>query len=301
MRGHLVKYAKPPLTLQQQVALLVARGMAGDPALMLQRLSVVNYYRLSGYWHPFKQSDSSFHPGTNFDAVWRRYVFDRKLRLLVIDAIERIEVTVRTQLAYLHALTSGDPFAYAVDQAALPGLNQDDRDRFLYDLQHETSASKETFAEHFRNRYGDQHAHMPVWMAAEVMTFGCMLTFYRGSPPQIKKDIAAVFGVHDVVLSSWLFALNVVRNVCAHHGRLWNRELRIKPKIPDRNLAWHQPVEIDNSRLFGVMTLCKHCLNRVAPQSHWPDRWHSLLREFPDVPRRNMGMPDNWQNCPIWH
>ncbi len=91
-----MKYAKPPLTLEQQAELLLSRGMRGDRATMIDRLAVVNYYRLSGYWHPFRNSgDDTFRPNTTFTNVWQRYAFDRRLRLLVIDAIERIEVAVR--------------------------------------------------------------------------------------------------------------------------------------------------------------------------------------------------------------
>jgi abortive infection bacteriophage resistance protein len=76
-------------------------------------------------------------------------------------------------LANCLALRGNDPFAYATDVASLPGLSPDERFRFLTELEEETSHSKETFAEHFRNKYGADHTHMPVWMACELMTFGC--------------------------------------------------------------------------------------------------------------------------------
>ena len=296
-----MKYVKPPHTLEEQADLLLSRGMDGDRATMIARLAVVNYYRLSGYWHPFRNSaDDAFKPNTTFDKVWERYAFDRHLRLLVMDAIERIEVAVRTRLAYCLAHQSGDPFAYATDPAALPGLPPDERIRFLADLANETAHSKETFAEHFRNKYGDQHKHMPIWMAAEVMTFGWMLTLFRGAHPDVRKQVASAFGVHDVVLSSWLLALNTIRNTCAHHGRLWNRQFGTKPKIPAKDPAWNSPVVVRNDRIFGILTICKYCLDRIAPQSHWPDRWRGLLAKYPYVPRGSMGVPANWDECPIW-
>ena len=296
-----MKYTKPPLTLEQQVDLLLSRGIKGDRATMINRLAVVNYYRLSGYWHPFRNpNDDAFKPNTTFEKVWERYVFDRHLRLLVIDAIERIEVAVRAQLAYLLAHQTGDPFAYATDPAVLPNLASDERLRFLEELADEARHSKETFAEHFQTRYGDEHPYMPIWMAAEIMTFGGMLMLFRGSHPDIRKAVAARFGVHDVVLRSWLLTLNTVRNICAHHGRLWNREFGTKPKIPAKDKAWHTPVPVGNDRVFGILTICKYCLDGIAPQSHWPNRWRSLLDAYPYVPRGSMGIPTNWQECPIW-
>lgn len=296
-----MKYVKPPLRLEQQADLLLARGMAGDRATMISRLGVVNYYRLSGYWYPFRSPHADdFKSNTTFDKVWDRYAFDRHLRLLIMDAIERIEVAVRTRLAYCLVFRNGDPFAYATDPGMLPGLAADERLRFLESLRAETAHSKETFAEHFRTKYGDEHAFMPIWMAAEVMTFGWMLTLFRGTHPDVRKDVASLFGVHDNVFDSWLLCLNTVRNICAHHSRLWNRHLGTKPKIPTKDSAWHNPVEVGADRVFGILTICKHCLDRIAPQSHWPQRWRDLLAKYPYVPRGSMGVPDNWADCPIW-
>ncbi len=301
-------YAKPPLTFDQQADLLIGRGMAGDRALIISRLQSVSYYRLSGYWFPFRNPDpadaacrlDTFRAGATFDAVWDRYVFDRRLRLLVMDAVERVEVAVRSQLAYHHAHHHGSPFAYADDPKALPGLRPDQRQRFFDDMAGQLRNSKEMFVEHFRAKYGKHHAYLPVWMAAEVMTFGSMLTFYRGCHPDVRKAVTALLGVHDTVLDSWLLTLNTIRNICAHHGRLWNRELGVRPKIPHKDPDWHSPVKVESSRMFAVLTICRYSLSRIAPQSLWPDRLRDLLTAFPRVPLLSMGFPLDWENCPIW-
>ncbi len=114
-----MEYNKPPLTVEEQAKLLIKRGLSGNLELIMSRLAAVNYYRLSGYWYPFRNPDDSFKPGTTFDNVWELYVFDRHLRLLVMDAIERIEISVRSQLAYNHSHTYGS-FGYATQKAALP-------------------------------------------------------------------------------------------------------------------------------------------------------------------------------------
>ena len=125
-----MKYSKPPLTIDEQVELLLKRGMDGNPDVMAQRLTAVNYYRLSGYWHTFRNPDDTFKPGTTFDLVWNTYVFDRHLRLLVMDAIERIEIAVRSLMAYHHAHEHG-AFAYALDPKSLPKLSPDAYQDFL--------------------------------------------------------------------------------------------------------------------------------------------------------------------------
>lgn len=276
---------------------------------MIARLSATNYYRLSGYWQPFRQPNpanaraplDTFKPGTTFDEVWGRYVFDRRLRLLVMDAVERIEVAVRTQLTYHHAHDHG-PFAYSTDAASLPKLNGAEFAAFVDRVTEEIDRSKDTFADHFRSKYGDTHRFLPAWMLAEVMTFGTMLTFYRGASKKVKQSVASEFCMPDAVLDSWLLTLNAVRNICAHHGRLWNRELGVKPFIPRINdyPDWHTPVKVQNNRMFGVLTICKWSLDRVAPQSCWPSRLRTLVEESPNIPLLSMGFPANWRECPIW-
>lgn len=298
-----MKYSKPALTREQQADLLISRGMLGDRDHIISQLSVVNYYRLSGYWHTFRLLPAhDFSPNTTFDKVWTRYVFDRRLRLCVMDALERLEVNFRGQLAYHFAHEFNCPFAYADDPAALPNLRSDRRNRFLTMLADDLSSSKEVFVEHFRSQYGNDHPYMPVWVATEIMTFGHVLTMYQGAPNSIKKSIAAPLGIHDGVLGSWLLSLNTIRNICAHHSRLWNRKLGTMPMIPNRknDPDWHIPVTVSNDRVFGVLTILKYCLDRIAPQSSWSERLFDLLDSYPEIPLKSMGFPVAWRTCPIW-
>lgn len=296
-----MRFTKPALTLDEQADLLLSRGMIGDKSLIIQRLSFVNYYRLSGYWYPFRISDNSFKSGTTFEYVWQRYVFDRHLRLMIMDAIERIEVAVRSKLAYHHAHLYG-PFAYANSPSSFPKFSSNEYTKLITHINKETERSREIFVEHFHRKYGDTHSYLPVWMVTEVMTFGTVLSFYRGSSRKIKQGIASIFGLPDRVFESWLLSLTAIRNMCAHHGRLWDQVLGYKPLIPHRDdyPDWHQPVEVANNRIFGILTICKYCMDIIAPQSHWPDRLHDLLGRFPEIPKTSMGIPDDWSNCPIW-
>jgi abortive infection bacteriophage resistance protein len=298
-----MKYAKPLLSFDEQADLLLQRGMRGDRERIKQRLSSVSYYRLSGYWYPFRNVDDTFKQGTEFDVIWTRYAFDRRLRLLVMDAVERIEIAARTQLSYNHAQRHG-PFAYAKDPLSLPKLNVKSAEyqKFLSRVREETDRSRERFVDHFENKYGDCHDFLPVWMATEVMSFGTILTFYKGSSHQVKTAVATYFRIPEKVFETWLFTLNATRNICAHHGRLWNRELGIKPFIPYKNdyPDWHSPAKIQNNRVFAVLTICSYCMRLIAPQSNWSHRLKVLLSEYSEVPIPNMGFPSNWLDCPIW-
>jgi len=134
------------------------------------------------------------------------------------------------------------------------------------------------------------------------MTFGGLLTLFRGLDAGLKKDITAQYGLTDRILRSWLRALNAIRNICAHHGWLWNRELGYKPMIPKarKHPQWHDPVEVRNNRIFCILTILKYMLTRIAPQSNWQGRLNDLLAKYPDIPIVPMGLPENWQECPVW-
>lgn len=218
-----------------------------------------------------------------------------------MDALERIEITLRTQFAYHHSHGHG-PFAYYEDPKSLPKLRdnewQKSQARFLEEIQR----SREPFMIHFQKKYGSEHPAPPIWCAIEVVSFGSLVTLYRNTTRKVKKAVADVFGVPTEVLESWILALNTVRNLCAHHGRLWNKELGVKPMIPlkEQYPQWHEPVVIRPERVFGILSICKHCLDRIAPQSQWPERLRKLLTDYPEIPIRAMGFPDHWEESPIW-
>ena len=229
-----MKYTKPPLTYEQQADLLLARGLVADKAELVAKLTAVSYYRLSAYWHPFKRPDNTFAPGTTVATVWRRYTFDRQLRLLVMDAIERVEIAVRSRLVYELVHRHG-AFAH-LNATAFSGIPAAEHQRLLDDLHDSAQRSREVFVEHFQKTY-DEFPDLPLWTAAETMTFGQMLTMFRHCGKHIQRDIGAGLQISGNVLRSWLLTLNYIRNLCAHHARLWNRELAIKPILPDAKLA----------------------------------------------------------------
>lgn len=293
-------YSKVSLTYEQQADQLLKRGLIADRDVMVERLIMVNYYRLSGYLYPFRGPDDNYEKGTTLEMVWRRYTFDRQLRFLVMDGIERVEVSVRSALVYEHAHHFG-PFGYTVP-AQLPNLSSADFGRLLTDIYRETDRSKEVFVRHFKKKYGDQHGWPPIWMAAELMTLGTTLSFFRGVPASIKTSVARRYNQPEEVFESWLRALNVTRNICAHHARLWNRVLGVSPKIPKKhkNPEWHTPETIVNDRAFAILTVLRYLLRTIAPQSQWPQRLQVLLNDYPDIPVEQMGFPSNWRQSPIW-
>lgn len=295
-----MKYEKPPLTFEKQAELLLSRGLIADKSFLINCLKNVNYYRLSGYLYPYRQSDDTFKEGTTLEEVWRHYTFDRRLRLIVMDAIERIEISVRTQLVYYLAHKT-KAFGY-IEPKELPKLSAVEHRRLLKTIQDESKRSRENFVGHFINKYGDCHKYLPIWMTGEIVSLGVLFTMYRGLPDIVKREMGQYYGIPDQVLTSWLKTINVIRNICAHHSRLWNRVLGVKPFIPRKNKypQWHNPVSISQDRVFSVLTIFRYLLKIIAPQSNWNNRFSALLDEYPDISKWNMGFPDNWQRSPIW-
>lgn len=295
-----MQYCKPWLSLEDQADLLESRGLIGDRSSIIEHLKNVGYYRLSGYWHVFKDDRDNFKPGTTFDRVWGLYVFDRQLRLITLDAIERVEIFMRSQLAYFLAEETG-VFGY-LGRSALPRLSQDEYLSFLKRCMDCYSRSREPFVDHFRDTYGDKCGMPPYWIMVNVMELGLLLRLYKGAATGIRKKIALDLGIAPAVLESWLVALNTVRNICAHHSRLWNRPFGTKPMIPraKNDIRWHEPYEVEADRIFGVLTILSYLLMFVAPETSWRQRLFDQLNGRTNMDLLSMGFKEGWQECPFW-
>ncbi len=294
-----MKYNKRPLSFEQQADLLIERGLVADRALLIDRLKSVNYYRFSGYLYPFRESDSgNFKSGTTFDEVWHIYTFDRRLRLIVLDAVERVEVSFKTSLIYAFAHETG-PFGYT-DPKNFQKATDEKHEELMGKISTTVEKTREEFVKHFRSKYRDPD--LPIWMIGEIISFGDALTFYRLSDNKIQQKIALCYGVQDRVFSSWLHTINYTRNICAHHSRLWNRTIRVPPRIPYKKNApeWHYPVAIPGGKTFGILTILKYLVDRIAPQSEWKVRLFRLFDEYPEIQIGNMGFPANWRESPLW-
>lgn len=299
-----MKYPKEALSFEDQAQRLLERGLEANPEELTRRLMAVNYYRLSGYLYPFRVKDSDvYHPGTSLRTVWDRYCFDRRLRVLLLDAIERVEVAIRTQLVYHFAHEHG-AFGHC-NEDHLPLLSVAKYIAWRESLRIETDRSKEAFKTHFIKKYDERN--LPIWMAAELMSMGSMLTFYKGVAPAISDQVAAHFHMPGAQLQSWILSLNAARNICAHHSRLWNRALGYAPGLPQKNKHpnWHLKDEneknlLTNNRSGILLMVCRSFLSQISPTSQWHTRVEALFDEFPEIPVKDMGLPSDWRNHPLW-
>lgn len=285
-----MKYTKPFLSFEEQVTLLQSRGMAGTAEEIQRCLHAVNYYRLTAYWHPFKDRNDQFFPNTHINTVWRRYRFDRELRLLMMDAIERVEISLRCIIAYKLAKTSG-PFGY------LEEIYRDNlRGKKIFErkLTQALHNSPQDFARHFRDKYGDKHELPPIWIAVELLTFGSLAHLFKACSPKVRKNVGEHFDLSWRIVDSWMWTLKEVRNIAAHHERMWNRQFGNSALHPrgHRGKAWEN---IPRNQSFGIISILAYFMNRIAPQSAWFERIQTLFEGYPEIPVDSMAIPSTWQ------
>lgn len=298
-------YTKTYKTVEEQADLLIQRGLVCNRDTLIERLNWINYYRLSGYLFPFRKPNSDdFVEGTNLDQVWERYCFDRKFRLLMLDGIARIEVGLKTAIVLVFAREYG-PFGYKVREN-LPNISYEEFLNLQKSMLMEMERSKAPYVVAFKTKYGDSEDSLPLWMAIELMTFGSMLKFYEGMHKNLQNEISMAFSQQKGAFISWMKSLNVVRNICAHHERLWNRILGVTPILYPKNKAkkrqskWFAPVPVDNKRVFASITLVLELLSVMAPKSGWKKRLLKLLESYPNIPLCEMGFPEDWKKTPFF-
>lgn len=300
--GSPVKYGKPALTVEQQLDQLIRRGMViVDLDAAKQHLQHINYYRLRAYWLPDEMpaagGDHAFKPDTHFETILDLYGFDRRLRLLVMDAIERVEVSLRTRWAHVLSLRYGahgylDPKLFR---------NATQHQKCLTKLREELERSHETFVMHYRKTYSEPELP-PFWGICEVLSFGQLsLWFQNLLHGADRAEIAHPYGVDEQIIKSFAHHLTYVRNVCAHHSRLWNREMTIGMKVPAKPEWLGAALNTEKpKRLYNTLVMLAYMLDVISPRSQWRAHLLALLGQHPKVDLAAMGFPDDWQLSPIW-
>ena len=311
-------FSKDAASLDQQIETLISRGLEiTKPERARHYLSNISYFRMSAYTRPFyipatpDTIEHHFIPGTTFDDALNLYVFDRELRLLLLDAIERIEVALRAQLTQTLATKYG-PFGYLDAQIFDTRYNHD---WLLNELEKKVnSRDAEVFLNSYRRKYPDSPEHPPLWMALELLSFRQISTLFaklRNSEDQ--KQISNHFGFRFAVLKSWFRALSDLRNHCAHHARVWNREFGTSPVwphktpkhwiyVPDHISVPSHPEQSINPRrrLYFQLVIIETLLKKVSPTSQWADKLKTLLDKNPTLSQVHMGIPSDWKEEQFW-
>lgn len=278
---------KVPATPDEQIAKLRERGcIIRDEKLARDTLKYINYYRLSFYFEPFSVGKNQYEKGTTFEKILRIYELDRKLRSILLAALEEIEITLRAVISNYHALKYG----------ALGYQNPSTFDRthnhqsFMSRINHliESNSDRE-FVKHYKSRH---EGKFPLWVVMELFSFGTLAFFYKEMQSADKKAIASdAFGCSSSEADNWIFCLNELRNYCAHYNRLYANHFPVMPRTP-RDF---EP-ELTND-LFGYIVVMKQLYHDKA---NWNERvikpLSRLIHKNVDIVRlTDMGFPENWE------
>ncbi len=336
--------AKHFLSYNDLADLMLSRNLLADKTELIQRLRSVNYYRLTGYLYPFRETvtmpdgsrgkGENYRPGTTLDLVWQYYLFDRRLRFLLMDAIERIEIALRTHISHYWADAEKCINPQALRTSYKPAFEKKKRhEDLLNKIQKSYERSTLDCVMHHKNKGIQNVRDLPVWVMAELTTIGELVRIFSGLKGTLRQDIATSFGFKDVrFFESLLSLIHQARNYCAHHSRVWNvswlqlfvnptnmaksNMLPIVTRIPsDWNLVWNgvqnswlpqvgtaAPVISKTSTAFLLMA-CSHLLKQVAHTSSWQTRFKELMSrpETPYQAMKEMGLPKNWREHPFFN
>lgn len=277
--------------------MLKSEGLGiNDDKKVQHLLENISFFRFKSYLMPFRIPTSRvFKKDATFDDVYSLYKFDSELRKLICSEIEKIEISIRTQLSLIMGEEAG---IYWFEDAA----NFRDTGRhsvLLANLNSELRRCDDEAIVDFRRKYSN--AFPPSWMTFEISSFGTLSMIYRWlNAGHARRKVARFYGLSDTVFESWLHSLVYVRNICAHHGRLWNRRLSINALVPRKT---HQPfitIPKDTTRVYYVLSILLYFLHTVNPQHTFVPRFRSLLSKYPNVDIIAMGFPSDWEQEFLW-
>lgn len=288
-------------------------------------LGEVGYYRLSAYFYPFRQIKphrerttpwnfryDDFIEATRFQDAVDIYEFDRELRKILFEGLQLLEIELRSRISncagrediYLHL--KREHLDERMCSRRSSGGSKEAYDVWIRKYQSQIErASNEDFIQHHRHKYGGE---LPIWVALEILDFGSVVRLYDFLPKRIKNEIAQLFGVSQgAIFSSWLRTFNYLRNVIAHHSRLWNRVLvitpqKLNPKVVGTELE-HLAGE-ETRKLYPATAMLAYSLKGKEQVNDWRNQLRDHLINFPAVPtvdqRQSMGLPHKWDELELW-
>jgi abortive infection bacteriophage resistance protein len=292
--------AKPFHSYQDQIALLESRGLdVPDHVQAESFLKHQNYYRLSAYRFSFQDAPDHFRAGTTFEDLCQLYRFDRGLRFLVGEACKSLEISIRARWAYVLGEKHGQ-LAYENPTVFRQAQRHT---QHLASLDREIDRSHEIFIPHYKNTYGMPRP--PIWAACEVMSFGLLSRFYANiRQASTKKRIARTYSLSHGGLESLLKHASYLRNLCAHHSRIWNRSFTITVSLPTSQPASLIPAlntaPSAERKIYNSLVLLTHIMETVSTSPDWKARLktHLLTLNRPD--HSEMAFPTDWQNLAFW-
>lgn len=322
-------FSKCPTTPAEQISLLRKKGLRIDNETdSLSFLKSVSYFRLIPYMRSLQYSDEKqmFKQGRTFGNLIYLYEFDKQLRLLVMDAIGQIEVAIRANInnilsvAYNNAHWHLEPnnFDTNYDHQKLLDMVKKkqilERNKYTKECKKSYQSEnkqilqekyiKDNYLRYYTIKYKNPES-IPSWAMFEELSFGELSRLYKGlKKNNHKKEIARQLVIPNTeLLESWLHTLTPIRNICAHHGRLWNRELGVAPKQPQKaDFIWPNYLResYSRSRIAIILAILNYFMAQINPADDWKKRLFALCEKSSLITFNKMGLPNNWQSDTFW-
>lgn len=298
-------FTKLPKSLEEQLDTLIKRGMqVKNPEKAIFYLKHTNYYRLEAYWSPYESSRKphKFSGDADFDIIIDHYLFDRELRLLLLDIIERFEVSFRSVWAYhiSHELGPHGYFHYSKESVK----NKQWFNRTISELGKQIKRSDEAYIKHYNDNYIENFP--PIWVSCEVMSLSLISRFYSNLRVyKLRRKISSEFDFDESFLEGFLEHLTYIRNICAHHSRLWNRHLIKKMPLPrNKPSSIKENIFVDNTnsteyKIYNTLVILQHISVTVFKSDSWAKKLSSLILHH-GINEKRMGFPSYWKALPIW-
>lgn len=284
------RYQKPARSMAELLVHLKARGLAvADDAAALAAMKRIGYYRLLIYMRPLQLPTKQFMAGTTFDSILHLYEFDEKLRMLCLEAIQVIEVALRAAIVDRLATQHGAHF--------YTRSRHFESHAGFHVFMKQAIAAKYLAIDHYYKNYNDPPVP-PIWTVLEAVTFGTLSQMYSQLHLKNRKIISKAFSFDEKVLVSWFRSLNMVRNMCAHHNRMWDFKWQVDQPIAASALAavWSP----SQNRFYARAVMIVALLQKIDPTSTWKQRLVGLIGAYPGVAPNLMGFPAGWIVNPFW-
>lgn len=296
-------FTKLPVSVPDQISLLKSKGLIiNDEKAAEIFFYNNNYYRFRGYTYPFQDNSKSprfFINDINFETILDLYKFDSELRLLILDAIEKIEISLRTQIIHQYAIGHKNSHWHFNSKLF---INPNKHETAIEKLCSETRKSHEDFIKHYYQTY-TYPIEPPCWASLETVTFGYLSNLFSNlKPNSCKKEISKHFGLPAVhILENWMHCLNNIRNICAHHSRLWNRSFAPRIKLPQNT----DNLFIDNkkvytNKIYAMLCCIQYLLNIIDQDNGFKFQLIELIKKYPAVKIKPMGFPADWKEELFW-
>ncbi len=295
-------FQKLPKTADDLIALLEKRNLIiADKDSTRHYLEHIGYYRLSAYMKPLQEPDNPDHPfieGTTFEQLIYFYDFDRSLRLLTMNALEKIEVSFKSVISNTLSLKEGATWYSSPENFRDAGSHKKVLREILEVIEFGLPAGqiKNQSIEHYYRKY-DYPFYPPSWMVFETLSFGTISILFMNLKESHKNEISYNYGFHAPVIQSWLQSLSYTRNLCAHHARLWNRIFTIKPKQPAKKLIGELGT---NERFYAQAVMMQALMLKISPKTKWAKRLSDLLDQYDKIDPAQMGFAPDWKQKDIW-